>query len=128
MRNLIWLAPCLALALSGADISGKWTGTIEVADTDSGATIRTPVVAEFQQKADSFSGKIGRRGEVESETVRNGRIEGKKVLFEVTSAETSGPMKFDLTLEDGRLEGVMKGAMETGPISGKVRLERQPPP
>ena len=124
MRKL-WLLPCLTMVLTAADVSGKWTGTIEVADDSSGATINTPVRAEFEQKANSLSGKIGRREDDRAESIRNGKIDGKKILFEVTSTETLGAVKFDLTLEDDRMEGQMNSSLDSGPITGKVHLVRQ---
>ena len=121
----LWLLPFFTLLLSAGDVSGKWIGTIEVADDSSGTTINTPVRAEFEQKSNLLSGKIGRREEDQSEAIRNGKIDGKKIAFEVTSTETMGLMKFDLTLEGNHLEGQMRGSLDSGPITGKVHLERQ---
>ncbi|HZT33536.1 MAG TPA: hypothetical protein VFA33_26850 [Bryobacteraceae bacterium] len=121
----LWLLPCLAMVLTAADISGKWIGSIEVADDSSGTTINTPVRAEFEQKSNLLSGKIGRREDQQTESIRNGKVEGTKIVFEVTSPETAGAMKFDLTLEGDRIEGNMKGSLDSGPITGKVHLVRQ---
>jgi hypothetical protein len=125
----LWVLPCLTLVastvLAATDISGKWIGTIAVADDSSGTTIDTPVRAEFEQKSNLLSGKIGRREEDQTESIRNGKVDGKKILFEVTSAETMGAVKFDLTLEGDRIEGRMLGSMDSGPITGKVHLVRQ---
>jgi len=115
----------LPLAIAGADISGKWSGSIEVADGASGTSVNTPVRAEFEQKASLISGKIGRREDEQTEAIRNGKVEGKKISFEVTSPETQSAMKFNLTLEGDQLQGEMKGTVDTGEIVGKVRLIRQ---
>jgi len=119
MKKILWLLPWVALALSGSDLTGKWSGTIEIADE--GAT--TPVSVQFVQKADVLSGKIGRTGGGEEENIRNGKVDGKKVSFEVNSAH--GLMKFALTLEEDRLEGEMKGTVDDGEIVGKVKLARE---
>jgi hypothetical protein len=111
----------VALALSGADLTGKWSGSIEI--EDSGTT--TPVSVQFVQKEALVSGKIGRTGGGDEENIRNGKVDGKKVSFEVTSPHTSGPMKFTLTLEDDHLEGEMKGSVDEGEIVGKVKLARE---
>jgi hypothetical protein len=125
MRKLALLFAVLAtMPLAADDISGRWTGTIEVADTASGTTIHTPVKAEFSQKDTLVSGSIGRTTDEGREAIRNGKVEGKRVSFEVLTPDTTGAMKFSLTAEGDRLEGVMKGAIETGPISGKVLLTR----
>jgi hypothetical protein len=123
MKKVLWILPCVALALSGADLTGKWSGTIEI--EDSGTT--TPVSAEFIQKAELVSGKIGRTGGGEDESIRNGKVDGKKVFFEVVSSHTATPMKFTLTVVDDRLEGEMKGAVDDGEIIGKVKLSREKP-
>jgi len=123
MKNVLWLLPCVALALSGADVSGKWSGTIDI--EDSGST--TTVQVELVQKSDLASGKINRTGGGDEGTIRNGKVEGAKVSFEVVSPETSSPFKFTLTLVNDRLEGEMKGSVDEGEIVGKVKLSREKP-
>jgi hypothetical protein len=113
--------------LAAGDISGKWSGSIEVADNAGGSSITTPVRAEFQQKANLVSGKIGRREDEQAETIRNGKIEGSKISFEVSSVETTSAMRFNLVLQGDRLEGEMKGTVDSGEIVGKVRLTRETP-
>jgi len=123
MKKAFWLLPFLALALSGADVSGKWTGTIDI--EDSGSTI--PIQVELVQKSDALSGKVGRAGTGDEGTIRNGKVDGTKVSFEVVSAETSSPFKWNLTLVNDQLEGEMKGSVDEGEIVGKVKLSREKP-
>jgi hypothetical protein len=124
----LWLFVCLPLLLLGVnDVSGKWSGSIEVLDNGGGSSISTPVRAEFLQKANLVSGKIGRREDEQAETIRNGKVEGTKISFEVSSVETTSAMKFNLTLEGDHLEGEMKGTVDSGEIVGKVRLTREAP-
>jgi len=115
---------CVPLALGAADISGKWSGSIEIADAAGGDKITTTVRVEFEQKANLISGKIGRKEDEATQAIRNGRIEGSQISFEVTSSETLSAMKFSLTLEGDHLEGEMKGMVDSGEIVGKVRLTR----
>lgn len=124
MKKLFWLMPYLALVLNAADISGKWIGNIDVSDPSSGTSMNTPVRAEFSQQADSISGTIGRREDEQKESIRNGKVDGKTVSFEVRAPEVLSAMKFVLTLKGDRLEGEMKGALDTGEIAGKVSLTR----
>jgi len=120
MKKAFWILPCLTLLLSGADISGKWAGTIDV--EDSGST--TEVQVELVQKADTVTGKIGRTGGGDDGAIRNGKVDGTKVSFEVVSPQTSSPFKFTLTLLNDRLEGEMKGSVDEGEVVGKVKLTR----
>jgi hypothetical protein len=119
------LAPALPVMMGGADISGRWSGSIEVLDAGGGNSITTPVRAEFEQKANLVSGTIGRKEDERSESIRNGKIEGSRISFEVSSPETLSAMKFNLTLQGDRMEGEMKGMVDSGEIVGKVRLTKE---
>ena len=121
----LWFLLCLPLAAGAADVSGRWSGSIEVADNAGGSSVTTPVRAEFHQKADLISGKIGRREDERAESIRNGKVEGQKVSFEVSSVETTSAMKFNLVLQGDHLEGEMKGMVDSGEIVGKVTLKRE---
>ena len=121
MKKAFLLLPFLALALSASDVSGKWSGTIDI--EDSGTTV--PIQVELVQKSDAVSGKIGRTGAGDEATIRNGKVDGAKVLFEVVSHETSGVFKWTLTLVNDQLEGEMKGSTDDGEIVGKVKLNRE---
>ena len=114
-----------ALALYGADVTGTWKGSIEVADPANGEKISTEVTARFDQKSNEVSGKIGRTQDDQPETIRNGKLDGKTLVFEVQPPEATAPMKFSLVLvSDDRIEGDMKGDIDAGSISGKVVLTR----
>jgi hypothetical protein len=121
MKKVLWLLPCMALLLSGADVSGKWSGSIDI--EDAGNT--TPVQVELVQKSDQLTGKIGRQGGGDDGTIRNGKVEGTKIFFEVVSSQNSSPFKFTLTLVNDTLEGEMKGSVDEGEIVGKVKLNRE---
>jgi len=121
MKKAFLLLPFLALALSGADVSGKWSGTIDI--EDSGTTV--PINVELVQKSGEVSGKVGRAGSGDEGTIRNGKVDGTKVSFEVVSAETSSPFKWTLMLANDQLEGEMKGSTDDGEIVGKVKLSRE---
>ncbi len=124
MKPLV-LVPLFALVMYGADVTGKWAGQIEVTDPSGENKISTPVKAEFQQKASELSGKIGRAEDSQTESIRNARVDDKRLFFEVETPEAIGPMKFALVLvSDDHIEGEMKGALDVGNISGKVVLHK----
>src|ERR1035437_4282067 len=116
----LWLLPCLAAALMAADVSGKWTGNVNVDDPTGGSTINTQVRAELRQKADAITGTIGRQEDQEAESIQNAKLDGKRLTFEVSSAETTGLVKFVLTLDGDRWDGEMSGSMDGTAITGKV--------
>jgi hypothetical protein len=119
------LLAVLALALYGADVTGKWVGTVDVQDPGNGDKISTPVRAEFKQLADAVSGKIGRAQDEQLESIRSGKVAGKSITFEVQPEEATSPFKFSLTLiSEDRIEGDVAGAIDTGKIAGKVILTR----
>jgi hypothetical protein len=123
----LWLLPCLAAVLMAADVSGKWTGNVVVDDPAGGSVIDTQVRAELRQNADTITGAIGRQEDQEGESIRNAKLDGKRLTFEVSSTETNGLVKFVLTLEGDRLDGEMSGSMDGTPITGKVHLRRRAP-
>ena len=124
MRLLSLLFLTCAL-MTGADLTGRWTGTIAVDDVGSGTTITTQVHIDLQQKADSLSGKIGRIEDTDVVPIKNARMEGDTLVFEAASEETTGPMKFSLKIAGDRMEGTMKGSIDSGDINGKVKLTRE---
>jgi hypothetical protein len=120
------LLPIFALALYAADLTGTWTGTVDVADPTNGDKISTPVKAELKQSAATVAGKIGRTQDTTLENVRDGKLEGKTLTFNVLPEEAVKPMTFKLTLvSDDRMEGDMTGEIDVGKIQGKVVLTRR---
>jgi hypothetical protein len=124
MRGIA-LVLALAARLAAADITGAWVGTVVVADPGNGEKISTPVKAQLEQKGGAISGKIGREHDQDLEQIRNGKLDGNTLTFEVQPEEATSPMVFTLTLvSDDRIEGGIKGAVDTGKISGTVLLTR----
>ena len=120
----LWLLPCLAAAMMAADVSGKWTGNVAVEDPGGGSVIDTQVRAEIQQKAYAITGAIGRQDDKEGEAIRNAKLDGNRLTFEVSSTEANSLVKFVLTLDGDRLNGEMTGSVDGLPITGKVQLTR----
>jgi hypothetical protein len=120
----LWLLPCLAATLMAADVSGKWTGTVNVEDPTGGPNIEVRVRADLLQKVDAITGAIGRQEDQQGETIRSAKLDGKRLTFEVSSTEANGLVKFNLTLDGDRLDGEMSGSMDGTAIAGKVHLQR----
>jgi hypothetical protein len=119
------LLPLLSFALYATDLTGTWTGTVDVADPANGDKISTPVKAELKQAAGAVTGKIGRTQDTRLENIRDGKLAGKTLTFNVLPEEATKPMVFKLTLvSDDRIEGEMAGEIDVGKITGKVVLTR----
>lgn len=122
----LWLLPCLAATLMAADVSGKWTGTVNVEDPTGGPNIEVRVRADLLQKADAITGAIGRQEDQQGETIRNAKLDGRRLTLEVSSTEANGLVKFTLTLDADKLDGEISGSMDGTAITGKVHLSRAP--
>ena len=123
-KLLNWILPItlLVLTASAANLSGKWTGVIEV--NDSGGKIETPVELYLEQKAGTLSGKIGRTNNPESVEIRNAKVEGDKLTFDSSSIEASASMTFTLTIQGERMQGEMRGVAQGNEIVAKVTFSR----
>jgi hypothetical protein len=108
---------------SAADLSGTWRGVIEVNHGGGAPTVNAPVRLRLKQKGNALTGDIGHEGaDMKPVPIQSGRIDGNEIYFEASSEETNGPIRFRLKLEGKRLTGQMRGAVEQGPISGRVDL------
>jgi hypothetical protein len=124
-RNVLLSALFLIAGVAqAADFSGDWSGTIDVKDEGSGTDITTKVKFRFVQTGDTVSGTVGRQEDVERVPVKNVKIEGNKLIFEATNGETSAPVKFILVVDGDRMEGDMKTALDSQPLTGKVKVSR----
>lgn len=110
--------------LTAADVSGHWTGTIDIEDQGSGTTISTPVRIDIDQQSAAISGKIGRPEDAQDVPIKNAHMEGNKIWFEAMSGETAGPVKFMLTVTGDLMEGDMKTSLDAQPLNGKVKVTR----
>ena len=125
MKRLLLLLVLIAAFAMCAELSGRWTGTIAVDDPGSGTTITTQVHVELQQQSGELTGKIGRVEDSELVPIKNAHMDGDLLTFAAASEETDGEMKFSLKIDGDRMEGTMKGSLDTGDINGKVRLTRE---
>ena len=111
-----------ALALAGADVSGKWSGTVEVKVSE-GDPQNYALQLQLTQKGEQVDGTIG-RGDGEQVAIQQGRLQGAKFTFQVTAPETMDPVKCVLVLNGDRLEGDLKGTVDGGPLTGRVLLSK----
>jgi hypothetical protein len=82
MRRLPALLLMLAsLAFAAADVSGKWTGTMDVKMPD-GSVNSTPVTAELKQTGATVTGTAGVAGQ-DQFALEKGTLAGNQLTFEV---------------------------------------------
>ncbi len=125
MRTLAVVVTIAAAFAAAGGAMGKWAGAIVIEDPGSNSTVRTPVELELSEHDGVVDGKIGRKGDAERVVIRNGKVQGSNVTFEASSAETATPMKFTLKLNGDRMEGEMRGSVDSGPIVAKVQFTRE---
>jgi hypothetical protein len=130
MNRFFGLAASIALLFAahaaGADVSGTWRGVVEVNHGGGAPTINAPIQLRLEQKGNALTGEIGHEGsDAKPAPIQNARVEGSEIYFEASSEETQGPIRFRLKIEGKRLTGQMRGAVEQGPISGRVDLTRE---
>jgi hypothetical protein len=110
--------------LNGADVSGKWSGKAEVRLPE-GETRNYALQVQLAQQGEEVTGTIGEEYG-ERVAIQNGKVQGTKLFFEVSHPDTVGPVKFELVAGRDRLEGELKGQLDSGAVSGKVALSRTP--
>ncbi len=102
-------------ALSAADASGRWRGTL----TPEGGN-ESPALVILKQAGEALTGSGG-GDEQDRHEITNGRVSGDKVTFEIASG--GGGMKFDLTLNGDELSGQVtrerRGQVQTAKLSLK---------
>lgn len=114
----------LAMLLA-ASLAGKWYGSVEIPDSNRPEPVVTAIELMLEQSGSVLTGRIGRRGDSDPVTIKNGKVDGETVTFEASSAETATPMKFTLKLDGARMTGEVRGSVEAGQIVGKVSLAKQ---
>lgn len=86
MKKLLACLFLLALTLSAADVTGKWSGSFETADA-SGQTRTSPALFTLKQTGSQITGTVG-PNEGEQTAISKGTIEGDKIALEV---QNEGP-------------------------------------
>lgn len=120
MKSLFLVLLLGALPLGASDVSGKWSGTFE-AVTDDGNARSEPLLLILKQEGDKLTGSGG-PNEGEQHPMRNGKVAGDKVTFEV--ARERGSIFFDLTVTADQIKGDMKRVREDREQTAKVSLKR----
>lgn len=112
---LVFLLSIMAIA---ADFTGKWSGTFK----SDGADHEIPQFFILKQQGSSLSGSGGPNPD-EQYPIENGKVEGDRVRFELTTGE----WKFTYNLQEtgsGELKGDLKLESLNETRAAKVSLRR----
>ena len=107
MRKLFAIVVLLTVSASAGDLNGKWSGTFKV----DGGDHDIPQIFILQQSGNVLTGSGGPDAQ-EQYPVENGRVDGDRVKFEVTTGE----WKFAYDLRQTEPD-VLKGNLELKSIN-----------
>lgn len=117
MRSCFALILLVAVQMTAADLSGKWSGSFKA----EGADQSIPQLIILTQRGTTLSGSAGPNAG-EQYPLENGKIEGKKASFQVTTGEWK--FTYDLTLANDSLSGDLKLQSTSESRTGRVTLTR----
>ena len=108
------------MSLWAADVSGKWSGSLAMANPQ-GETDQHPALLIFKQNGAEITGSAG-PDDSQQWPILKGKIEGNRITFEVQS---DGPLyKADLLLTGDQIKGEVTVQQEGQPAKGKLELTR----
>jgi len=111
-----------ALTLSAAEITGKWSGSFDITNSD-GETKADTAYMSLKQNGGEVTGTAGPNADKQW-TIQKGKLDGQKLTFEVLM-EDGGTLVFDLTFDGSSIEGNVKGTGSGGEqMSAKTKLKR----
>jgi hypothetical protein len=122
MKTLFATFLFCALTLSAADVTGAWSGTLEMINPN-GENKTRPLVMTLKQTGDEVTGTIGPRDD-DQLPVLKGKVNGSKLMFEV-DAHNDGIIKFVLNTTDDAITGEASGEHEGEPRKAKVDLKKK---
>ena len=109
----------VALTLSGAEVTGKWTGTAEL-KMPNGETRSSGIYLDLKQEGQDVTGNAG-PGPDRVLPISKGKVDGNKLTFEVLAPSDSGNrlISFEFTITGDQMEGTVKSDEFTGKLSLK---------
>jgi len=101
LLSLLLLAAA-AFTLSATDLTGKWSGTVDLKQDGEAQTI--PVIMVVKQEGDKLTGTAG--PEDEQHPIQNGKVDGNKVTMEVDTGEAL--YYLELEVDGDKISGHVK--------------------
>jgi hypothetical protein len=122
MKKLFGLLLLTAFALAAGELNGKWSGKFDITNAD-GGTKADSVYMDLKLDGTKVTGTAG-PDESKQWAVKNGKLDGGKLTFEVDPAD--GPsIAFDLVFDGDTIRGSASGTGDGGEkLSAKLDLKR----
>jgi len=122
MRKFLCSLLFSALALGAAELTGKWSGSFDITNSD-GETKADTAYMSLKESGGAVTGTAGPNTEKQW-TIQNGKLDGQKLTFEVRM-EDGGLLVFNLTFDGSSIQGDVKGTGSGGEqMSAKTNLKR----
>ncbi len=122
MRKLICSLLLSALALGAAELTGKWSGSFDITNSN-GDTKADTAYMDLKEQAGAVTGTAGPNAEKQW-PLQKGKLDGQKLTFEVPTND-GGLLVFDLTFDGEVIQGTCTGTGSGGEkMSAKLRLKR----
>jgi hypothetical protein len=122
MKQMILMA-LAAVALSAADATGKWTGTLTTT-SDDGSEKRGSAYLVLKQDGTKVTGTAGPDAS-KQHAVEEGKAENGKLTFEVRTEGEN--MKFTLQQEGDEIKGTVMRESEDETRTAKLVVKREAP-
>ena len=126
MKKILMLVVLLSGSLLwGADVSGRWSGSL-----NDKAGHSFPWYLTLTQDGNKLSGKMGPAKEEDQRSIVDGAVDGAELHFRVPSGDGSGTefVIVELQLKDGELSGTLQGKDRKGdPQTFNLLLKRATP-
>jgi len=126
MKALICLLLLTGLTLSAANLTGKWSGKFDITTSD-GEQKPDSAVMNLKLDGNAVTGTAGPSDD-QQWTIRNGKLDGKKLTFEVVmegGSDDQGKIVFNLVFDGETITGSAAGTSPDGQkMTAKLELKR----
>ncbi|HEV2399107.1 MAG TPA: hypothetical protein VGS27_19330 [Candidatus Sulfotelmatobacter sp.] len=117
MRNVVLALLLFALNATAATVSGRWSGHFRV----DGGDHDIPQLFTFKQDGSKLTGSGG-PDESEQYPLENGKVEGDRIQFEITTGEWK--FAYDLKLDGTTMTGILQLTSLNDHRTAKVSLTK----
>lgn len=114
---------CLGAGLLlGADVSGRWSGTLKM-NVD-GAEMEMPHEVILKQQGEAITGTAG-PGADQQWAITKARLSGNELSFEVKAPDGGPLFEYQLTISGAEMSGDYKMTLEGQVTTAKLTLKKR---